>query len=508
MAQRGPSRRLSAQDASFLYFEKKESPLHIGSLAVFEGTVDYDRFVENVESKLHLIPLYQQLAVPAPFNISHPTWEWDQNFDIRKHIKRATCPAPGDDQTLNDFAAELFGGMLERDKPLWEMYVIDGVAGDRSALVSKVHHCLVDGVSGVELFMLVMDVSPTPIPPTPAPTIDKAPADPPLMRFLDGMLDNGMQMMNAAMDRQRNTVENLYGQGPARDSLRAVEAMLPYLQVPVVRAPFNKPLRAGRKVAFSEYSFAEIRQIRQAAGSGTVNDVVLTVLGGGMGKYLEMHGQTTHGRTIRVLAPVNVRRDDERQALGNRVSMLLIEVPVGVTDPLERLELVRKRTESLKRRHVADGIEGLSSGTNTAPAALQAWLGTLPTAPNTLANMVCTNVPGPMIPLYTIGHRLLANYPLIPLGWEMGISLGVMSYDQKLYFGFMSDAQHGDDVQRLKEFSDQAYVELRNAAGIGKSDLPQLGVNAAPPKTAAAAPTPRRRRAAPDAAQALAADAS
>jgi WS/DGAT/MGAT family acyltransferase len=507
MAKHGPSRRLSAQDASFLYFEKEESPLHIGSLAVFEGNVDYDGFVENVASKLHLIPLYQQIAVPSPFNISHPTWEWDQNFDIRRHIKRATCPSPGTDQQLREFAAELFAPMLERDKPLWEMYVIDGIDGNRSALVSKVHHCLVDGVSGIELFMLVMDVSPTPIPPAPAPEIAKEPAPPPLARFLDGMLDNHMQMMNAAMDGQRNAVENLYGQGPARNSLRAVEAMLPYLQVPVVRAPFNKPIKAGRKVAFSEYSFAEIRQIRQAAGGGTVNDVVLTVLGGGMSKYLEMHGQTTSGRTIRVLAPVNVRKDDERQALGNRVSMLLIEVPVGVSDPLERLELVRKRTEALKRRQVADGLEGMNSGSNTVPAALQAWLGSLPGMPNTLANMVCTNVPGPMIPLYTIGHRLLAHYPLIPLGWEMGISLGVTSFDQKLYFGFMADAQHSD-VDRLKEFSDQAYVELRNAAGVGKSELPQLGVSAAPPKPAAANGMRKRRAAAPSAEQAMAADAS
>src|SRR5580765_2541066 len=145
MAQRRPSRRFSAQDASFLYFEKKESPLHIGSIAVFEGNVDYDRFVENVASKLHLIPLYQQIATAAPFNISHPTWEWDQNFDIRRHIKRATCPSPGDDQTLYDFAAELFAPILDRDKPLWEMYVVDGLEGNRSALVSKVHHCLVDG---------------------------------------------------------------------------------------------------------------------------------------------------------------------------------------------------------------------------------------------------------------------------------------------------------------------------------------------------------------------------
>jgi WS/DGAT/MGAT family acyltransferase len=478
--------------------EKKEAPLHIGSIAVFEGNLDYDRFVDNVASKLHLIPLYQQLAVPAPFNIGHPTWEWDPDFDIRRHIKRATVPAPGTDQQLYEFAAELFAPMLERDKPLWEMYVVDGIEGGRTALVSKVHHCIVDGVSGVELFMLVMDVSPVPVPPAPPPVIEKTPAAPPLTRFFDALLDNASRAINAAVDRQRIAIENMSGAGPGRNILRALETTLPYLQVPVVRAPFNKPLSGGRKVAFSEYSFAEIRQIRAAAG-GTVNDIVLTVLGGGMSKYLEMHGQTTKGRTIRVLTPVNVRRDDERSALGNRVSMLLIEVPVGVSNPIERLDLVRKKTEALKRRRVVDGMEGLASSMNGAPPALQRWLGTLPTPPNTLANMVCTNIPGPMIPLYCVGHRLLAHHPLIPLGWEMGISLGVMSYDQKLYFGFMADAEAGSDVQRLKEFSDQAYVELRNAAGIGKSDLPRLGVGVKEP--------PRRRRAAPRAAQAMAADA-
>src|SRR5450759_3584004 len=252
MTQRGSSRRLSAQDASFLYMEKKEAPLHIGSIAVFEGNVDYERFVDNLAAKLHLIPLYQQLAMPAPFNIGHPTWEWDPDFDIRRHVKRATVPAPGTDQQLFDLAEELFAPMLERDKPLWEMYVVDGIEGGRSALVSKVHHCLVDGVSGIDLFMLVMDVSPVPVPPAPPPVIEKTPAAPPLTRFFDALLDNASQAINAAAERQRNAVENLSGAGPGRNILRAVETTLPYLQVTVGRAPFNKPLTGGRKVAFSE----------------------------------------------------------------------------------------------------------------------------------------------------------------------------------------------------------------------------------------------------------------
>src|SRR5512145_240938 len=158
-------RRLSAQDAAFLYFEKEEAPLHIGSIALLEGDVSYDRFVESIEKKLHLIPRYLQRAVPVPFNLGHPTWEWDPDFDIRKHIFEVQAPAPGTDEQLIPFAADIFAGMLDRDKPLWEMYLVKGLEGDRSAIVSKVHHCLVDGVSGIELLMIVLDVTPNPPPP-------------------------------------------------------------------------------------------------------------------------------------------------------------------------------------------------------------------------------------------------------------------------------------------------------------------------------------------------------
>lgn len=499
MAEASQGKRLSAQDASFLYFERKEAPLHIGSIAVFEGRLDYDEFVANIQAKLHLIPRYQQIVLPTPFNLGHPTWEWDPNFEVTRHIFRTRADAPGTDAQLFDLAARLFAPMLDRNKPLWEMYLVEGLEGDRTALVSKVHHCLVDGVSGIELLMLVLDVSPTPIPPPPPPPIEKEPARPPLTRMIEALFENAAADLDRLAAQQLLLVDAIAGEQRVRSMRRALEQSLPYFQVPVARAPFNKPLTGGRTVAFAEYSFQEIRQIRQAAG-GTVNDVVLTVLGGGMAKYLEMHGQTTRGRNIRVLTPVNVRREDERSALGNRVSMQLVEVPVGVSDPLERLDIVRQRTDALKRRHVAEGIESIGEAVNAVPPWMQALLGLLPQPGNTLANMVCTNVPGPMIPLYSLGHRLLAHYPLIPLGWEMGISLGVTSYDQKLYFGFMADTQCGGDVARLRDFSDQAFVELRSAAGVEKSDLPQLGVQ--PPQEA-----PRRRRASAAAAQAMAADA-
>ena len=496
MTQRGNSQRLSAQDASFLYMERKESALHIGSICVFEGQISYDRFVNNIRAKLHLIPRYQQIATPAPFNLGHPTWEWDQEFDLSRHIYQVTLEGATDEE-LYEKAAELFAPMLDRDKPLWELYVVNGLAGDRSALVSKVHHCLVDGVSGIELLMIMLDVSADPPPPPPAPEIEKKQPEPPFMRLVDALLDNVSADLDRLAARSTLNVDIAGGETQVRSIARALETALPYLQVPMVRAPFNKPLKGGRVVAFSEFSFQEIRNIRQAAG-GTVNDVVLTVLGGALGRYFEMHGQTTDGRTARVLTPVNVRKNEEKTALGNRVSMLLVEVPVGVSNPIERLEAVTARTTALKHQHVADGIETLSAVLGGSPPIVQAALGRLPVPSNTLANMICTNVPGPMIPLFCVGRRMLGHYPLVPIAWEMGVGLGVTTYNQKLYFGYMGDAGVGKDVQRLKEFTDQAFVELRSAAGVEKSDLPQLGV-AAEPETA--------RRPTGASQQALAADA-
>jgi WS/DGAT/MGAT family acyltransferase len=470
------SKRFSAQDASFLYLEKDEAPLHIGSLGIFEGQVPYQRFVDRINAKLHLIPRYLQRAVPAPFNIGHPSWEWDPDFDITRHVMRVKIDSPGTDEQLMELSAKLFAPKLDRSKPLWELYIVEGLQGDRSAMVSKVHHCLVDGVSGVELFMIIMDVSADMPPVEPRASEERPPIPGPMKLFADAALDTWSQRIDRMADVQRSIGDSLtVGSERGRAIVRALENSRPYVTVPVAKAPFNKPLQKDRSAAVSEFSFGEIRAIRQSVG-GTVNDVVLAVLGGALGRYLEMHGQSIEGRTMRILTPVNVRSEDERGALGNRVSMLLVEVPVGVSDPIERLQLVNARTQVLKRTGVAQGTEIISQGINDVPPALQAFMGSLPTPPNTMANMICTNVPGPMIPLYTVGRRLLSLYPLVPLGWEMGIGCGVMSYDQKLTFGLMSSSPDASDVTRLKEFVDQAFVELRSAAGVEKSDIPQFGL--------------------------------
>jgi WS/DGAT/MGAT family acyltransferase len=510
MAQGNLGHRLSAQDAAFLYNETEATPMNIGSVAVFQGEISFERLVKNIDTKMHLIPRYRQRVISAPLNLHHPTWEFDPNFDIRKHIIPVRLDPPGSDDQLRQLAAQLFEGMLSRDKALWEIYLVHGVGGDRSALVSKVHHCLVDGVSGIELLMIVLDVSPNPAPPPP-PDEDFQPPPLPdtLTRYSDALFDQLADSFKTASAIQKSLLNTIDDPASARSVSRALETALPYFARPGQRAPFNGPFSGERRLAWSDCSFAEVRAIRRTCG-GTVNDVVLTVLGGALSRYYEAHDLPTDDKLARVLTPVNVRREDERGSLGNRITMLLVEVPLGVHNPVERLNAVRERTENLKRNHIADGMEMAGDALNSLPPMMQALMGALPKPPNTVGNMVCTNVPGPMIPLYCVGHPLEAHYPMVPIAWEMGVGCAVTSYNQRLYFGLMADAKAAPDVDRLGDFLTQAYVELRSAAGVESIDMPEVSAREVPSEAPAAATAeaarPRKRRARPSG-ESVAADA-
>ncbi len=229
--------------------------------------------------------------------------------------------------------------------------------------------------------------------------------------------------------------------------------------------PFNRDFSGGRKIAHVRIPFAEVREIGRAFG-GTLNDVVLAVLGGALSRYTEYHGQPTDGATARVVTPVSVRAETERGMFGNRVSMLVVEVPLGASAPVERLHKINERTKALKEGHVADGVAVIGQVLATLPLPTLIAVGNTITMGNGLGNIVCTNVPGPMIPLYTVGHRMLAHYPIMPIGWNMGIGCAVMSYDQQLFVTFVADAAAGPDVAVLARFMEEAYAELRTSAGV------------------------------------------
>lgn len=474
MAQNRFGHRLSLQDSAFIYFERDESPLHLGSLGIYEGRIPFQRFVDHLKGRIPLIPRYRQRLTFVPFNLALPTWEDDPNFDILDHIHRVSLPPPGDDDQLDRLAGELWAPPLSRTKPLWDLFLIEDLAGDRTGLLAKVHHCMIDGVSGVELLMAALDVSREPSPPQPEdPPYAPEPISGPETRLVDAVFHQVDQTVQTFADLQHSLLNPRRRVRRSRETFRDIEQLIPIFTQSVPKTPFNSPLSGRRSIASSEIAFDEIRGIRRALG-GTVNDVALTIVAGALQRYLELHGQSTDGLDLRVMTPVNIRREDERGKLGNRISAMFVPLPMGMSDPVERAKVVRERVEALKEANQARAVDTFFRVLEAAPVPAVAMTGAGPWIGNTVLNLVCTNVPGPMIPLYCVGHRLLAHYPLVPIAWDLGLAVGITSYDQKLFFTFTVDSKVVPDVKRLKEFLDESFVELRKAAGVTPTDLPAV----------------------------------
>jgi WS/DGAT/MGAT family acyltransferase len=469
------SRRLSFQDAAFLYYERDHLPLHIGSIALFESEIPYETFAASLNGRLHLIPRYRQRVFFPPMNVAHPTWEDDPEFDIRKHVFDVEAPAPGDDAALARLASEIFAPRLSRDKPLWEIHVVRGLEGGRGAMISKVHHCLVDGVAGIQLLMATLDLTPNPEPtPPPVRPFEPAPLPDPLSSWREGLWDRALEGWQQWTEFQMNLMNPRAAMDRMRDLTRALEKAGPYLLRPAPETCFSAKPGRQRDCAWSEFSFAELRSIRQALG-GTVNDVVLAILSGGLGSYFATRGDPTD-IDFRTMIPVNVRRENETDALGNRVSIMIAQLPLAERDPIERLRLIREQMTRLKDANQAGGLDLLMEMASNLPVPVQALLGQLDT-PNTLFNVTCTNVPGPMIPLYSVGRKLLAHYPLVPLAPDLALAVGVTSYNHMLYFTLMADPERVSDLRLLKECLDESFLELRDAAGVPVTELPQVQTN-------------------------------
>ena len=479
------NRRLSPMDAAFIYMESDEQPMHVGAVCTFDGRVPFQRFVKTLESRLHLLPRYRQRAMMAPFNIGHPTWEDDPHFDIRNHIFRLKVSAPGDDEELRKLSNQILSGVLDRNKPLWEIYFIEGLSNKRTGLVVKVHHCMVDGVAGIGLAFVLLDVVPEP------PKIRKPPYAPPPLPdagtlVMDALWDNAIDGIKHWTRWQRSAVAYARGFEKAdlvRNVRRFTGTMGKFL-LPQARMPFNRPLSGDRALLFRSYSFSDARAIRAVVG-GTVNDVILTVLSSATRKLLEVRGKRIP-RQMRVLVPVNVRRENERASLGNHISLMPCEVPLHPAGAVERLQAITVCMRDLKESKVADAISLMFDIFQGGPAPLQSFsLGLFSknrvqtlidrlAGPIPPANMICTNVPGPQIPLYVCGHKLLSMYPTLPVALEMGINLAITSYDQKLFISFVGDEVAEEDMSLLADFFDQSFRELREAAAVKEAQYVEI----------------------------------
>ena len=425
------------------------------------------------------MPRYRQRLAFVPFNQGRPVWVDDPHFKTAFHVRHTALPRPGGEDELQRLAGRVFSQPLDRSRPLWELWLVEGLADDRFALLSKTHHALVDGVSGVDIATVLFDSSPDPMPvtaperewiPRPLPSDTQLLADALVERaVIPGEIVRGVR---AALRGPRALTERV-GKGLAGLGAMAwagLQAAPP--------SPFNVRIGPHRRFAWVRGDLAEFKAIKNALG-GTVNDVVLAAVAGGLGRYMRLHGHNTDDVVLRAMVPVSVRADVERGALGNRVAAMWAPLPVGVTDPVGRLQTISAAMKDIKASGQAVGAEVLTALSGFAPPTIMAQAGRLQ-ARQRLFNLVVTNVPGPQHPLYVLGRELLALYPMVPLAENTALGIAIMSYNGQLNFGLTADFDALSDVQTLCDELTSAIEELAGAAG--------AEARAPPPAT------PRRRQ--------------
>ena len=470
-------RRLSGTDAAFLYLERREIPLHIAGVCIFEDEIPFDELVAALDSKLHLLPRYRQVVVDPPLYLGYPTWEDDPKFDIRRHIFHVRVEPPGGKAEFEALAGRILTQVMDRHKPLWDIHVVDGLEGGRGALIARVHHALADGVAGASLMKIMLD--PTPegsrairkprFRPKPPVKVNHSVEDA-LVSAVHSSLENMIMAEAVLADFAQAMLDER-----TRDAWQKLATLLPELTASSERFPFNKPCSGERKFCWTEFSLADAQAIREKAG-GTLNDVILTIVTRAVARYIKLHGEPVAGRFVRMVCPVNVRRDNKGESLGNQISFLPVALPLDIRDPVQMLHAVATRTEIMKNARAAHLITLMASWLGAAPPPLQAFFwGAIPQLPLpvSLLNMICTNVPGSPTPLYAVGRKMIACYPHVPTGYELGVNCAVQSYDGNLYCGLTADAEVVPDAGKLRDFIQASFRELRRATGVRKAPRPK-----------------------------------
>lgn len=441
--------------------------MHIGSTSIFESRLSVEDLKKHIEDRLHLIPRYQQTVKPDPFNIAHPTWELDENFDIDKHIFELKSKKKVLIKDLPRIAGEILTTCLDRNKPLWELHIINNVENGQSALVAKVHHCMADGISGVDLIKIIFDISPVPSPVPPKPEIEKKPKKEtdPTRNFFDSLLGSMQEGMNRLLEAQGGMMymASTLAKPEAKEMIPDLAGVLPAISTPPPILPFNGECSGERRLAWSELSYTDARTIRSAL-NGTVNDVVLTVLSEAVARYTKFHGESIEEKNVRFMVPVSLRQKEQRGALGNIISILPVEIPLDIADLTERFRRVNKKTGVMKSAKLAEGLLTLGAIFSMMPAPMQSLFGAVADLPFPPFNMVATNVPGPQIPLYMCGVKMTKYYPYVPIGYKLGLGCAILSYNQTLYFGLSSDAKAMKDVEKFNEILQEVFADLKEAA--------------------------------------------
>jgi WS/DGAT/MGAT family acyltransferase len=408
--------------------------MHVASTSVFEGEAPtHAEFRDHIASRLHLVPRFRQKLRFVPFDQSRPVWVDDPHLNLDYHVRQTALPAPGSDEQLRNLAARIFSQQLDRSKPLWELWLVEGLTGDRFAIIGKSHHALVDGVSGVDITTVLFDLDPEP-----AGAPEKAPP------WLARPEPTDIQLLTEAWRERLTSPKEIYRgfraalRGP-RQVLKGVGATSKMVSAGM-SAPdtvFNVEIGPHRRFQMTQTDLGDLKRVKDAHG-GTVNDVILSIVAGGIGRYLRARGHDTDGLELRAMVPVSVRAAEEHGALGNRISAMMAPLPVWCEDPVERLRLMTTEMGDLKTSGQAVGAEILTKLTDFAPSTIASQAARLQPAQR-FFNLVVTNVPGPQFPLYVLGRKMESIFPMVPLARRQALCVGIMSYNGQVNFGLIGD---------------------------------------------------------------------
>jgi len=456
--------RLTAVDASFLTNESSVSHMHVGGILIFEGPPPrYTDLVEHVRGRLKQVPRFRQRLVVPPLEAGRPLWTDDVNFNLTYHIRHTALPEPGGEEELKRLAGRVFSQQLDRSKPLWEMWLAQGLERDRFALLTKTHHAMVDGVSGVDIGTVLFDLEPVP---EPAEVEDdwvprKQPGTTELVaRGISDVVAAPVKLAERAVEAVRHpeiTAKKL------AEAAEGVGEIISAFADPAPDVPLNVDIGPHRRYVWARSELATFKRIKDALG-GTVNDVVLAVVTGALRNWLHDRGIRTEGLELRALVPVSIRSDDERGDLGNRIALMRGPLPVYVEDPVRRLRVISDSMEGLKRSKQALGAEVISRFNDFAPPTLLAQASRINFSTR-LFNMIVTNVPGPQIPLYVLGRELEEVFPVAFLPQNHALAVAIMSYNGRVGFGLLADFDSMEDVDAIAAGIDESLAELEQAAG-------------------------------------------
>jgi diacylglycerol O-acyltransferase / wax synthase len=460
---------LSYLDASFLALETRTSHMHVAGVALFDaaplkgedGGIDIARIRSHVESKLRYIPRYRQRLEWVPFD-RRPVWVDDEHFSIDYHLRHSSLPRPGTEAQLKQMAGRIVSTPLDRSKPLWELWVVEGVDDDRFAIIAKIHHCMIDGISGVDLTTILLNVVPTSeieeqdtwVPrPAPNPT-QLAVAE--AARLTGRLVDRLSHLSEAVRDGVALTDRTLDKSTAAVSSLRSG-----WLRA-ADRTPINPDIGLNRRFDWTETPLDAIKEIKNKVG-GSVNDVVLAITAGAVRRFLiDERGYDVSGAEFRVMNPVSTRSADQRGALGNQVAMWLLELPIQEPDPRRRVEKVKEATSNLKKTNQALGAATLVEISSGTPITLLSLANRVVGSRIRPFNMTVTNIPGPQFPMYLLESEMLANYPMVPLWAQHGIGIALFSYNGRLLWGIHADYDTLPDSDRFLAAIQDSFRELQD----------------------------------------------